>query len=196
MEVLKISEGKLKIMLTKSDMQKFGLNCADIDYNDQKTKKSFFEILDLVKSTHGFDTEGDKVLIQFYPSKDGGCELFVTKLGLIPPASEKSLSRSDKVTMLSTKREVFRFERREDLALAAKLIIQDGQRKYSEVFFERERGIYYLEIMERVSASGGMSPFDRVLEFGERMDASLFPYITEHCEKLTAGSGIEDFCAE
>ena len=90
MEILKISDSKLKIMLTADDMKKYRLSRDSVDYNDAKTRRSFSEILSYVKSTHGFNTERDKVLIQFYPSKDGGSELFVTKLGLLPPSSERA----------------------------------------------------------------------------------------------------------
>ena len=92
MEVLKITDSKLKIMLSVEDMKKYRLTKDSVDYNDAKTRKSFFDILNQVKLSHGFNVERDKVLIQFYPSKDGSSELFVTKLGILPPSSEKAIS--------------------------------------------------------------------------------------------------------
>ena len=38
MEVLKISNTKIKIMLTKEDVEKYSLNVDDVDYNDPKTR--------------------------------------------------------------------------------------------------------------------------------------------------------------
>ena len=43
----------------------------------------FWDVLSRAKLRTGFDTDGQKVLVQLYPSKDGGCEIFVTKIGSI-----------------------------------------------------------------------------------------------------------------
>ena len=195
MEVLKISDSKLKIMLTRADMQKFNLKADNIDYNDTSVKRSFWEILDKVKQTHSFDTEGDKVLIQFYPSKDGGCELFVTKLGLLPTASERAISKSDRVTMLATRRLIYKFSDLRSLLLGIRQIAAKKNAKYSEVFVD-ESGEYYLEIMERGAGKCVyLSEFEHLLEFSERVDRAFYPYITEHCKKLTSGNAIELFTA-
>ena len=192
MEVLKISDSKLKIMLTKADMQKYGLHADKVDYNDAPTRRSFFRILDSIKSTHGFDTEGDKVLIQFYPSRDGGCELFVTKLGLLPVASERAISRSDRVTTLTSKRAFYRFSSLSDLICAVSKLGDIPEAEHCDVYRGEDLPEeYYLEITERASGRlGAHSEFDILLEYAERVDKILFPYITEHCERLSRGDGV------
>jgi negative regulator of genetic competence, sporulation and motility len=115
MEVLKISDSKVKIMLSYADITKFRLQDGELNYDDPKTRRKIFDILDCVKKHHGFDYEGDKLLIQFYPSKDGGAELFVTKLGILSPESAKVISKSDKITLLNAKRSIYVFESFVDL---------------------------------------------------------------------------------
>jgi negative regulator of genetic competence, sporulation and motility len=196
MEVLKISDNKLKIMMSRQDMEKFGLRADKVDYNDAATRRSFFEIMDSVKNSHGFETEGDKILIQFYPSKDGGCELFVTKLGLLPQSSEKTISKSDRVTMLTTRRELYVFSNINNLIRAVKALGCNSDIKYSDVFYdeETEGGRYILEVMERGSGRGiFISELDLLLEFSERADNYIYPYITEHYKKLTQGDAIEQY---
>ena len=196
MEVLKISDSKLKIMLTRADMQKYGLSADKVDYNNAATRRSFFEILDSIKTSHGFDTEGDKILIQFYPSKDGGCELFVTKLGLLPTSSERIISKSDRIAMLTTRRDLYIFSNIDDLVKAIKILGFNEAVKYSDVFYdgESEPGRYILEVMERGSGRGiFISELDLLLEFSERADNYIYPYITEHCKKLTDGNAFEIF---
>lgn len=191
MEVLKISDSKLKIMLTRQDMQRYRLNSDNIDYNDSRTKHSFWQILDAVKESHGFDTSGDKVLIQYYPSKDGGCELFVTKLGILPAASERTIAKSNRITMLEERRTVYRFEDFETMLIGARLIKNSSGIKYSDAFLG-ESGEYYLEIFERGAAyAAGLCEFSRLLEFSVAVPPSKYPYITEHCEKLTDGTAVE-----
>ena len=83
MEWIRISQNKLKIMLTAEDARHYELNCEEADYTDMVTRTAFREILTDVKREADFDASEDKVYIQMYPSKEGGCELFVTKVGLL-----------------------------------------------------------------------------------------------------------------
>jgi negative regulator of genetic competence, sporulation and motility len=83
MEWIRISQNKLKIMLTAEDARHYELNCEQADYTDVLTRTAFREILTDVKREADFDASEDKVYIQMYPSKEGGCELFVTKIGLL-----------------------------------------------------------------------------------------------------------------
>ena len=84
MELLRVSDNKLKVMLTKEDLNDFGIRAEDLDYGNTETKRMFWDILNLAKHTESFDTDGFRVLVQLYPSRDGGCEMFITKLGASP----------------------------------------------------------------------------------------------------------------
>lgn len=191
MEVLKITDAKLKIMLNADDMKKYRLTHSSVDYNDPKTRKSFFEILNHVKQAHGFNVERDKVLIQFYPSKDGGSELFVTKLGAIPASSERALSKSAGVAMLDPRSSLYVFDELEDLIRTAKLLKIRNIHKSSDVYLG-DGGEYYLELCERITERNGRI-FALIGEFGRRLPPSHFTYVCEHAKKLTRSDGIESF---
>ncbi len=191
LDILKISESKLKIMLTKSDVKKYKLDTDNVDYNDIKTRNKVWEILDYVKKHHGFDHEEEKLLIQFYPSRDGGAELFVTKLEKLSHKNERSISRSSNVTMLDTKHMIYSFVSFDDLIRVSKIIKNSKCIKASELFYDGEDG-YYLEITERgTSRHGSICDFAILLEFSVAVPKELFPYITEHCSKLTRGNAVE-----
>ena len=192
MEILKITDSKLKIMLSAEDMKKYKLSRDSVDYNDAKTRRSFSEILSYVKSTHGFNTERDKVLIQFYPSKDGGSELFVTKLGLLSPASEKAIARSGRVTMLEAKRTLYLFDELPSLLRASALLGNGGAYKSSDVYLS-DGGEYYLELCERGNDGNIGNATAKILEFARAVPPSSFPYISEHCKRLTRGNALEIF---
>lgn len=89
MELILISSSKLKIMLTGEDMAKYALDAESADYDNTATRRAFWSILDDVKNQTGFNAAGDRVFIQLYPSKDGGCEMFVTKMGLLCSMNEE-----------------------------------------------------------------------------------------------------------
>lgn len=87
MELIVISESKLKIMLSDADMVKYELTGEGMDCADRHTREAFRHIFEDARAEIGFETEGARLFIQFYASKEGGGELFVTKL------SEGSVSR-------------------------------------------------------------------------------------------------------
>ena len=83
MEIIMISESKLKVMLDAEDLQSFSITADELDYNNTETKRMFWEVLNRAKQSSGFQTDGHRVLVQLYPSRSGGCEMFISKLGLI-----------------------------------------------------------------------------------------------------------------
>ena len=155
MDVLKISNTKIKIMLSPIDTKKFGLDIDDVDYNDAKTRAKVWKILDSLKKSNTFDPEGEKLLIQFYPSKDGGAELFVTKLTGLSKNSERSMSKNGNVTMLDSKKTMYNFKNFNELLQASKIINGAKSIKDSELFYSDSEG-YYLEITERGASRLGI----------------------------------------
>ena len=67
MEFIPISENKIKIILTSEDLGEFELKADELDYSDTDTKRMFWDVLSRVKHSTGFDTEGQRVLVQLYP---------------------------------------------------------------------------------------------------------------------------------
>ena len=81
MELIVISHTKIKIMLSKPDMARYELTSSHMDFADEHTRCSVRRILADAEKQIGFDTEGERLFVQFFASRDGGCEIFVTKLG-------------------------------------------------------------------------------------------------------------------
>ncbi len=81
MELIVISQSKLKIMLTPPDMQRYELSAEQMDCADEQTRRAFRHIFEDARDRIGFETAGQKLLVQLYTSREGGCEIFVTKLG-------------------------------------------------------------------------------------------------------------------
>ena len=192
MEFLRIGEAKLKIVMTESDMESYGVK-MDGEICDRAARRSIWGILDVAKNEVGFDPDGDKVLIQFYPQKGTGCEVFVTKLGILPDSSARLVSKSDRITLLSKRRTYYRFDSSHSLALAARAIISSAGEACveSDVFDGGDSG-FFLSIDE-YGKGGEPTEFPQISEFGERLTAECGAYISEHFERLTVGDGVERF---
>ena len=89
MELILINEKKLKIMLTPEDMREYEIDCESVDYARAETRRAFWSILDEAKHRTGFDAASERVYIQLYPSREGGCEMFVTRLSCAAGESAK-----------------------------------------------------------------------------------------------------------
>ena len=96
MEIILISECKLKIALREEDLAAFEIRADELDYSNTETKRMFWDLLTRAKQKTGFDTDGQRVLVQLYPSKDGGCEMFVTKIGLLDEERSEKEEKHDK----------------------------------------------------------------------------------------------------
>ncbi len=78
MELILISNTKLKIMLSESDMKKYHIG-SESDCAQGSTRRAIRTLLECAKDQIGFNTDGEEIFVQLYTSKKGGCELFVTK---------------------------------------------------------------------------------------------------------------------
>ena len=90
MELILISNTKLKIMLDEGDMKKYKIS-DETNYAEPETRKAIRNILDKAREQVGFNTEGAEIFVQLYTSRKGGCELFVTKSKLNESASDNCI---------------------------------------------------------------------------------------------------------
>ena len=189
MDVLKINDMKMKIMLTPFDLKRFKLDVSTLDYGNHKTRERVWNMLDYIKKNYGFDHEGGKLLVQFYPAKDGGAELFVTKLTGIPESDTKTISKSNNVTLLSAECITYSFANLEDLLFAARVI--NGSKSITKSELYCDDGKYYLVIKERSSTKPGeMLELAPLLEFATPVSRDNALYIGEHGDKLIADEAI------
>ena len=197
MEIIMISETKLKIMLSAEDLKEFELEAESLDYSNTETKRMFWDVLSRAKHSVGFDTDGHRVLVQLYPSREGGCEMFITRLGLLcreegraeeeeyPPtviASGKGHSRARGNSELKT---AFVFNTMEGLLAVCRRLAAIAYDGDSEAFVGDDRR-YYLFLSELESSS--YLPLDEyafIGEYGTQENAlSLRHLISEHAKTI------------
>jgi len=182
MDFLVVSDSKLKIMMNREDMKRYDIDGENIDYDNPKVRRSFWRILDAAREACGFEASGDKVLIQFYPAKDGS-EIFVTKLGVISSGAERTIAKSSKVAMLETRRTIYKFPSMESLISAAKILEGENLPKIPRAYFD-ENGSYYIIAEERRGGSGAGIEISPLAEYGREIPSNLASYISEHSGEI------------
>ncbi len=221
MELLRINDRKLKVMLTKEDLADLSLTCDTIDYDNTETRRAFWSILDEAKHKTGFDAAKDKVYVQVYPSRSGGCEIYVTRLSEGTASAPVSFCKS-----LFPERTLFRFEKLEDMLSACACLAECGFASCSSAYCEthayylfvgrddpqpgkdgqlpssrlsRENGLNKLDNMQiegmRPSRRPSVSAADLVLEFGSKVTLDAEGWLCEHGVCICPDHAVERYAS-
>ncbi len=216
MELIRISNTKLKIMLSESDMKEYQIG-EEADCAEANTRRAIRTLLELVKDQIGFDTEGEEIFVQLYTSKHGGCELFVTKCDLAetlgkegaespsfdPELNKKPRKRSpDKVPLpiggrpsekpAKVGRMAFSFASLEELCAACRVLHKMSKDTESTAYIDEEDRCYLLLSGVGSSAYSRLDRFSFLYEYGERESVDcLISYINEHGRTLCPSDAVE-----
>lgn len=203
MDLIKISDNKLKIMLSATDMHSFALDADKMDYTNSKTREAFRHILEEARDRTGFDAKGNQIYVQLYPSRGGGCEMFVTKLGVVCALEEHSPSQDGSTAPKATAAlprpkpgaqgdrnhtVAFVFDAMEHLLCVCRRLRGRAFGGSSEAW-HGEEGKYYLLLSEQGGTRRSML-FDRTLlsllgEYGLQQNADTIRlYIREHARPI------------
>ena len=180
MELVVINENKLKITMDKADMKLYGLDENDFHCSVINTREILEKILHNYPYQTGFEniSRDDKILIQLYPDKNGGCELYVTKITLdekegtifMPLENEEKYLLPKPIQKKQTINNPiisYRFECLEDSIKAAKeLILRDFVGESS--FYRNIDKKYYLLLNPKQNKNDDFTPqIEFLSEFGE-----------------------------
>ena len=216
MELIVINQNKLKIMLSAPDMARYELESTRMDCADAHTRAAFRHIFDDARNEIGFDTQGERLFVQLYASKEGGCEIFVTKLGnpsegnewesgereLLRRICEKeedmTANRAEQqLSTVGVRRTAVAFHELEDLLAVCRRLLRDGYRGRSAVYItESEQGTtWYLFVdIPDVTLYRLPLPFSFLAEYGNEAPAREGEtYLTEHGKVLCREQGVETF---
>ncbi len=206
MDLIRIDDNKMKIMLTPRDMQCYALDAVAMDCTNTETRRAFRHILDDVRLQSGFDASGDQLYVQLYPSREGGCEMFVTRLdvacslgdtaerprtGVGHTAIEPKAHPQQAVEAERSRTVAFAFDALEHLLCVCRRL-QAQRFLGSSAAYWGEEGRYYLLLTEKISgrrpAAFGRLSLAFIGEYGVQQNADTVRlYIREHgcpiCEK-------------
>lgn len=211
MELIMISSSKLKIMLSADDMTKYALG-SDIDYADIKTRKAFRNILSEAREKTGFDTESERIYIQLYPSKKGGCEVYITKIDddseyeSIEFAEKSSdFKPSCKVLERSTgiipaakrhlpkeRKRAYSFSSSESMVSVCRRLLSIGWRGQSSAFSDESRRFYIIIKDRGVQEFPHIDRLSFICEYGNvENHSALIKYLGEHGKCICKTNAIE-----
>ena len=194
MEVLKINESKVKIMLDAKEAARYaiGAEFGECDVCDARDRASIYAVLDEVRKKHGFDHRGERLLVQVYAAKGGGAEIFVTRIGTIGAAKSRAIAKDRDVGVIGTVGYLLRFDTKEALVACATSLASLGTVS-SSLFIDRENGAFYLSVLLHTAAdSNGECQMPlAVSELAIALPCELLPFIKEHFAAAIASGAVE-----
>lgn len=166
MDIVRISNSKLKLTLDDGDMEKYGIKKETLSSDTTTRRRALWTLLDEAKRKTGIDAAGKRTLLEAFPGRCGGCEIFVTLLS----------ERKEKHTVL------YRFFDLEHLRSAAeKLNVLCAEKKKSALYRAAD-GSYHLALcLPEGENRQTPSPYSFLDEYGslEKNGLSL-AYIREY----------------
>ena len=157
MECIRISDSKIKLTLGPDEVEKYDFEPVK-NGEERRANGSFLSgfrrILRDVRRDTGFDAGGKRVLVRYFYGKDGGCEMYITKL--------RDVSRGDGVKNLNgaylwggstslpreeqAEKRVFRFSDLSSLVRCCRILRRLGFSNASEAYADRPRSVFYLAL--------------------------------------------------
>ena len=184
MELIIINENKLKISMSAKEMQSYGLDENEFHLSISDTRKILSKILHNSHIKTGFESlsPDEKILLQLYPEKKGGCELYVTRLSLgekYADKEEKIMSAEENsllpICIDSKQKEkkpliCYSFEGLKNITLSCKALKEYDCTEESSAFIDDDNR-YYLIIKSNPSISQKCTLSSVLSEFGEITNA-------------------------
>lgn len=197
MELIRISDSKLKIMLTPMDMRQFELSTDNFYDDSEKMHHSFRLLLDEVRRQSGFEADDHRISVQYFPSREGGCEMFISNLSQKKNTTSCALTPAQEIKPVTRTRGSFcrsfayRFEGlNELLSVCHRLLPMDY---ISESSAYRDDGGHYYLFINTFAASPFATPeeFYFIVEYGSLENASqLRLYLAEHGTVICAEDAV------
>lgn len=158
-------------------MEKYALSGGR---ESQRTRKSALRlILSEAKEQTGFDSRGRRILVRMFPSPDGGCEMFVSRLSDLGELETKENALSG----CACARDgmcVYLFSSFSNLISACRSLSAAGYRDESAAYRDENKSAWYLVL-------SSTSPL--VCEMGGiLMKPGTISYINEYCSLICSGA--------
>lgn len=199
MELIRINEQKLKIMLTASDMSAYDFDPDTIGENSAQTGHAFRLLLADIRRQIPFETEDRQLTVQYFPSRGGGCEMFISSVPFCGERKKQSEQRGGALTVRAGRQSpavfrrdgAYRFETLDCLLRACRRLRDAGFAGESTAYRD-DSGLYYI-LLVTVSPSPFSVPdeFSFLSEYGETENpARLRIWFREHGSLICAAGAV------
>ena len=181
MDIIRIGNERIKLILTKEDMQKHGITAQTLTQTATR-RGALLSLLGEVKQKTGLDAKEGRTVLEAFPDKTGGCEIFVTLLEVERRAKEL----------------LYRFPSLELLSAAVERLGNAREGFLGSGLYTLQDGTYYLLLRVREEGSARIpTSYSFLEEYGERERNTLYlSYLREYGTCLCAEGALAYILSE
>lgn len=179
MEIIKLGSDSYKISLSAEEAKKYDF--ALTDESKRESALTLQNLIDTVKKKEQIDMGENKICAQIYLSKDGGCEVFISK-AQIP----KQIAKDKRAGSQS----LYRFDTLDSLLSVCARLEAVNRETHCCIYHSEETGAYYLLINGIYTKE---LKYAFLCEFGTRIKNNAISYISEHCKTVCENNALEIF---
>lgn len=188
MEIMKIGHNSIKINLCAKEASEYNLT-EESELCTEEMKKVFAKLLSRAKKEVGFEYASKKVVAEVFSSKDGGCEIFISQVG-VENEMYKDKSAPSEIKRIKTNMGVFSFDTLDKLLHAAARLDRMSYNGKSSAYYDEFLEKYYI-ILEDVSIKDIKYAF--LSEYSKQMKNNFNLYLKEHCRCLVKKDAVSCF---
>ena len=172
MEIIKIGSNSLKISLCTDETQVYKLEEED----EEQAKYNLMKLLIKVKENISFKIAGEKVVAEIFTSRDGGCEIFVSRVEVFDKMyKEKLIEEIVKKPRQTTN--VYSFDDLDMVLLVAKRLESIDYKGESSLYYDEDGSNYYIFLE---NASGKDIKYAFLNEYSRHVKSYFGSVIKEH----------------
>ncbi len=189
MELIMINDTRLKVVLTRVDMENYHLDFDGENYDNARTRRAMLRLFEEVKRRVGFDIADDRILVQIWQAGDGGCELYVSKL-----EGRSSARRAPRVTACDYETQIYRFTDLDALVKVCRILSDRGYDTPSEVLYADDDSWYLL--LEEREVTTPLDDLSFIEEYAEKQGSARKIYVLrEHAVSIARNDAVFVFSA-
>lgn len=177
MEIIKIGYNSFKIALNAIEALEYDFASVE-EYDKGKMKGSLNELLDRVETEGELNIDRDRLCAEVYISKDGGCEIFVSRAIKANQDGGRQKNDARAIYQMNSIKNVLELCSRANS-------IKSGLN--AKLYHSKKNEKYYLV----VGANTKELKYSFFSEYGERVPNNMLFYIEEHCRCVCEKNAIE-----
>ncbi len=189
MEIIKIRFKTFKIILNEEESEKYSF-ISDKELTDIEISRSVDEFIDDISKQESIDIKNENLLIQVYPTKNNGCEVYIC-------GTEENNMYKDRMAPAGQKKgvsyiNVYRFDDIGMLLDACSRLNAVNLDVESDVYYDTEKCKYYL-LCQGISAKEMRFAF--LNEYSKQLKSPYAYFVREHLKCLCKENAIERFAS-
>ena len=192
MEYIIISNTKIKIMLTQKELDKYNIDGESLSIANEDQRLALRRVLNDACRQSGFNSSASRLMVQMFPAKRGGCEIFVTRLDgsscgscgcvLGDVCSDEGAVEENCAC--------FTFYSFKGLNAVCRHLHNTGYSGDSDIYIS-EGGVYYLILSKSTLSDSAYTRLSFINEFAKSATDGVPGYIYEHGRPVCEGNAVE-----